>query len=282
MRQKAITDLEQLSDKEFFLEVSQGLELILENSLVIESNTKYLEKQKKVRGARILRAIAEEEASKFLILIDAVRCPKKPEEIFSRQLKRFNEHLAKGIYVRSCYWRHGWFNEIQEAIDLERKEYYLDGPLDVDWIFRNEILSRRESILYVDYIEFEGKHKWQSPTESDKVIEDVFGLAKSTIFSLILAMKDSGLTNPESLSIIAKKWRKLKMTEEYQWKDLSKEIDETLTELKNAGLLVHKPEGCYKIIKDNWYYPLYSLDLKIEEVKQSDLREIRKNWSPGF
>jgi hypothetical protein len=49
-----------------------------------------------------LKLFVEEEAAKFHILLDAVRCPREPADRFSRQLGYFNQHPVKGLYAE-CY-----------------------------------------------------------------------------------------------------------------------------------------------------------------------------------
>ena len=57
---------------------------------------------------------------------------------------------------------------MRRLVDILRREFYLDGPNDVDWIFRNQILDSRESRLYVDLIaDEEGRLTWTSPADRD-------------------------------------------------------------------------------------------------------------------
>ena len=105
MKHRAIKNLIQLNSKDFTKEVSVGLEIIYESCLALHKSSLTLKKNKEYRGARIIESLANEEAAKFLILIDAIRCPNKEQKILSRQLEKFNEHLAKGIYAKMCSWR---------------------------------------------------------------------------------------------------------------------------------------------------------------------------------
>ena len=47
------------------------------------------------------------------------------------------------------------------------RAYYLAGPNDVDWIFRNQLLSSREDGLYVDYVRYEDGAAWSTPAGRD-------------------------------------------------------------------------------------------------------------------
>lgn len=96
MRARAIKDLSQLSDTAFFLEAAEGLEHIISNARRLYDSAVVLAEAKHGHGYRVLMSLSEEEASKFLILVDAMRCPRQPADRFSNQLARFNDHLAKG------------------------------------------------------------------------------------------------------------------------------------------------------------------------------------------
>lgn len=57
--------------------------------------------------------------------------------------------------------------EAKRHVDRERRTLYLDGPNDIDWIFRNDITQRREEAMYLDYVayrdHFHDEHVWYSP-----------------------------------------------------------------------------------------------------------------------
>lgn len=203
MRPKAIRDLVQLTDKEFFEQISIGFEYVLKNAVRINQDAQLLREQERPNGCRILSGLAEEEAAKCLILLDAVRCPRDPPDTLSNQLGRFNDHLAKGLYAEACSWKPTDFKEIRSYVDNERNEFYLDGPNDVDWIFRNRIIANREETIYVDYAaDDHGNHYWQNPNE-DKFLLSV----TPNMLSLAQSFSAAGCTTPEALRIIADFWR---------------------------------------------------------------------------
>ena len=146
MRPRATKDLAQLTDSAFLAEVAEGLGLIIANARRLYASATVLAEAKRFHGARVLQALSEEEASKHLILLDAVRCPRQPSDRFASQLGRFNDHLAKGLYARACLLRPGTLGQLQEYLDHYRVDFYLDGPNDVDWIFRNEVIHHREEV----------------------------------------------------------------------------------------------------------------------------------------
>jgi hypothetical protein len=154
MRTRAIADLASSADAELFESVSEGLRLVAENARSFGSAVPTLAEAGNLRGANLMLEIAKEEGAKYLILLDAIRCPRSPQHLLPNQLRRFNDHLAKGIYADTAWWRPVTFSDVREYVDQERVEYYLEGPHDVDWIFRNEILQRREERMYVDFRSF--------------------------------------------------------------------------------------------------------------------------------
>lgn len=281
MRVKAICDLNQLSDKDLFKEVSEGMSCIIENSTKIYSDARKLIEKRGHRGYQILRNVASEEAAKFMILLDAIRCDRPSSDEFSKQLKKFNDHLAKGIYAEYYEIKPADFKEVLRWVDNERQEYYLDGPNDVDWIFHNWTLQQREERIYVDYMENDGEHQWLSPERYDTMLESrlSFELVPKVI-QLSATLYSLGISKPKALELIASKWRPIKMDDSFSWQDLRTLNKETLEELENKRLLENSNESTKRDIIDNWLFPIYSIKIRIVEVNKKKLREIQENWSP--
>lgn len=285
MRPKAIADLAQLSNEDFFKSVARGLDHIGENVLKIMEDANRLEQAQGVRGVHILTTMASEEAGKFLILMDAVRCPRDDPKRFVAQLRRFNDHLAKGIYAESCEGLMGSFGSHREWIDDERKEYFLDGPNEVDWIFRNEILQRREQSLYVDYVDLDGDHNWWSPHDQNRYLGgerrgEPLPLRLPRSVRLVKAMTEVGFVAPEALAVIAAQWRGIILPDDFQHFHLHALNADTLKRLDGAGLLRrHEPSTRSDII-EIWPFPLHSLDLSIIKVDQRTLKAAQDRWSP--
>jgi len=280
VKAKAIRDLLQLSDPDFLSEVSVGLRHILNSAIRLERDAELLAENGRIRGHRILLGMAEEEAAKFLILLDAVRCPRVPSnKQISRHLGGFYDHVAKGIYAEACYLRPATFGELANWIENSRQKFFLDGPNDVDWIFRNRILQEREEAIYVDYVATDEDHLWIRPSE------DGFGFAyigPPPVVRLAQALSDSGCTSPEALASIAEFWRPVKMTEDYHWATLRDLNYETLEELDDQNLLREQPQEVYSTIVNKWPFPLYSLELKLASVDQAVLREKQRQWVPDW
>jgi AbiV family abortive infection protein len=214
MRPRAASSLAALSDRKFLELLAEGLALLAEHVHKLESSVELLERDKQVRGAVPLRALAEEEAAKFLILLDAVRCPRKPQ-MRVRQLDRFHNHLAKGLYVEVYDSSPADYGEVRRYVDMLRKSHYLDGPNDVDWVFRNSVVAKREERLYVDYMEDDGGSRWHSPSSWDDI-----GLRyRSTVIRLVAAMATAGFASVAGLGCVAPLWRDLELKDSLHRRD---------------------------------------------------------------
>lgn len=142
---RRITRLCQLSDDEFLSRIADGMNLIVENARTYFSAAKALVGHQPGRVVDHLRLTAEEEAAKVLILLDAVRCPRGPDtqQLRSRTLKYFSNHLARGIYAWYACNRPATFEEASRIV-LQAAQSYYDGPDDYEFEHRNWILSNRE------------------------------------------------------------------------------------------------------------------------------------------
>jgi hypothetical protein len=281
MKTKAIKDLCRLPDKQLFEMVSKGLSLIVDNAHHIEQDSHILTAKKRPQGYKILQSFAAEEAAKFFILIDAVRCPRQPAKVFSRQLSYFDQHLAKGIYSYYFWLRPHDFGKVREWIESETKEYYLDGPEGFDWIFRNEIIRKREEIIYVDFVESDGQNYWTSP--GDYRVRPILPIGPASeipVLKLARLVHGLGCTTPGGLEQIAKLWRKVSMKDDFDWKKLREMNIHTLRVLENQDLFSKTPpQETTSFIVDRWLFPLYSLDLGKVKVDKNELREIQEKMA---
>ncbi|MBN2286559.1 MAG: AbiV family abortive infection protein [Tissierellales bacterium] len=277
MKIKAINDLCQVSDEKLFSQVSEGMKLVIENCSHLYSDANYLLDNNRYRGYQVIKNIALEESAKFMILFDAIRCERLNNENFSKQLKRYNDHLPKGIYSEYYNIRPATYKEVIDWVNSQRYEYYLDGPSDVDWIFYNSILFNRENRMYVDYVEMDGTYQWITPENHS----DEWSVSTTipSIIPLTIDMFLLGYSKPESLKEIASIWRPIVFSEEFHWQDLLALNRQTLDILKEKSLLENINETKEKNIIYHLLFPLHSIELK-KKVDKDELREIQKNWSP--
>lgn len=278
MRLKAIRDLAQLSDKNLFMEVANGLTLVIKNLSRLCTAFETLMAAEQCHASRIIRMVAQEEAAKFLILIDAIRCPRNPSKRFIAHLGKFNDHLAKGLYARACNWRPATLDELQKHLDFFRQELYLDGPNDVDWIYYNDILQERTDVLYVDYVAPDEGHHWSDPSQLENSIR--FVPSESEVIKISKALFEVGVASHEGLKIVAEIWRGAAIEPTTHWSEIRRLNIKTLRTLMKRGLLQNESQDMLSLITDMWPFPMYGVDLSIKRVMVDDLRQRQMAWNP--
>lgn len=275
----AVDDLLQLSDDQLFEEVSVGITHIVDHARSLESLAVRLVEMGEGRGAAVIRGLANEESAKVLILVDLVRCPCDDRKARKRTLAAFRDHLAKAIYSDACNWNRCSYLEVTSAVERERCPYYLDGPNDVDWIFENSALGRRQSQMYVDYVQditvADGEHHWVSPLCD---VPDA-GYNDSTPTSLIVAraLHRVGMTTPEGLAVVASLWRGFEPQPQHTWQERVERNADTLVNLVEAGQYEQRDGDSEKAVCHHWSFPLWQLDLVRPSKKptKADLRRQR-------
>jgi AbiV family abortive infection protein len=232
------------------------LAAIFENATRIAASVQILAREKQYRGSKILKAMSDEEAAKYLILMDAIRCPRKPEKRLSDHLNKFNHHLAKGIYADACAWRPVDLSEVRQHIESECQKYYLDGPNDIDWVFENWIIRQREEAFYVDYLEYDKTHEWISPERYEAVSSGFFFSSESPAIKLVRALHEVGVCKPKSLKVVAELWRTLPFTDQSKHDELRDYNIKTLQKLREEGQLNNGNEDAHGRIVEFWLFPL--------------------------
>lgn len=272
MRPRAVPSLASMKDDELFKSLADGMTLLAEHARSVEVAARALEPAH-VRGAAPLRALAEEEAAKFLILLDAARCPRKPPGALAAHLKRFSNHLARGLYVEAYEGRPADLGEVRKYVDLLRRSHYLDGPNDVDWIFRNSVLAQREERLYVDLVEYEEEARWFSPSRLD----DIHLLDWSTALRLVDAAERLGFATSLGLQRVAGIWRGVDLDDSTHWLTARDLNHQTVGSLEDAGVSERATQADARLAVDHWLFPLYSLDMSPVEVSLEELRQLRES-----
>ena len=237
MKHRAIKDLNQLRDAELFQEISVGLDKIYENCIELISSSRHLIENKKYRASRIIEAVSKEEAAKYLILIDALRCPRKDQKNMTRQLAKFNDHMAKGVYAELCSWRPSSYKELCKYIETELNEYFLDGPMGIDWIFRNSIISKREEAFYVDYLQHDEEHSWLTPQSHDSISKYGFLNSNPAIIKMVKAIHNIGISKVDSIKIFSVFWRDFEFDSSTHYQEFKKANLECLESLDKKNLL---------------------------------------------
>ncbi len=282
MRVRSIRLLAGVPEEQFIALTAVGLDLIAEHVAELELAASTLVSSCRWRGSEAIRVVSEEEAAKFLILLDAVRCDRRWQARKSDQLERFNKHLVKGIYAKTSDIRPASYGEVLSYIDHLRRSHYLDGPNDVDWIFRNDIEAAREARLYIDYVDTDEGPRWQSPQANDEVAS-MFGSVPGTssVVELVAAMKRAGFADPSGLQLVAKIWRGFDPQPATHWTEVAQLNNQTLLELAEAGLTAPDFSNAdARCVVNTWSFPLHGADLSAIKINPDALREQQRNWSP--
>jgi hypothetical protein len=277
MKARATAALARLPDGEFIEAMARGLALITEWIESLERWATHLE-ENHAGGAEVLRVVADEEAAKYLILVDAVRCPRRFQKERVRQLKRCHRHIEKGIYAEACNYSAPTYKELLGYIEHMRLSHYLDGPNDVDWIFRNVVEARREERLYVDYVEGDDGQEWWTPARFDRTPR---WSSDSSAVRVARSLTRAGFGDPAGLQIVADIWRTFEVNDETTYTQLLEVINETVQRLQAAGVFQADYGGHdHSVIVDSWQFPLYLADLAEIRVDLEELRERQRNWTP--
>jgi AbiV family abortive infection protein len=267
MRPRATSKLASLPEDKLMPILAEGLPLIAEHVAALTNSAEHQAGLSAVRGANAIQVVATEEAGKYLVLLDAVRCARASQKIKARQLQRFGDHLAKGIYAKVTDWSPATFGEILGYIDQLRQSHYLDGPSDMDWIFRNEIEAEREELLYIDYVETDEGDRWVSPQQW----RDSLGVSYTPdAIRLIAAMNRAGFAKPETLSIIVDVWDGFIPSADTHWQVVRNLNVRTLNRMSAAGIDIELEDA--RMICDRWPFPLHHADLQLIRVDPEDLR----------
>ncbi|HVY78541.1 MAG TPA: hypothetical protein VG898_08560 [Solirubrobacterales bacterium] len=270
----------QLPRRERPARIAEGLELLVAQVATLEEDLSLLAEAKRWRGLDILSAQADEEAAKALILLDFIRMDQGDDEALARQLGYFSEHLARCIYVEMAEMSPADFAEVKRLVDPMRASHYLDGPSDVDWIFRNQLLARREESLYVDYVREEEGERWVTPAANDVFM---YPPPMARVRRLVGSFHRLGVMSVEGLALVASHWSSVTLQEQTHWQEIlpvnraiveeliDKDLVTAQATSEDAGLAIH-----------HWPFPMGSLDLSKEKVDVSELEAQRASWQPDY
>lgn len=249
------------------------MQLLVEHIGQLRAGTNHLIAAGQTRTAAILDLFAAEEAAKVLILLDLVRMRWRDQNNVNRQISYFSSHVARGIYSRLVEYNLGHFGEARDHVERLREDRYLDGPTDVDWIFRNEIETDREELLYVDYVAYEEDARWVSPASHD----DYRGQRLDQGVQLVQAMDRLGILSTAALDCLASfAWAEIDR-EYYSYAEQRQETLGFLKTLDAAGLVSPNPASeDVELVLERWQFPLHSLDLKQRKVPDEELESQRQ------
>jgi len=258
--------------------VSEGLTLIAAHVTDLQDSIATLAAAKQPAGIAAVSAPTDEEAAKYLILVDAIRCDPKDRKTLSSQLKRACQHLAKGIYAEVTGMSPADLNEVRRISSGMRQSHYLDGPMDVDWIFRNDLIERREGSLYVDYVVSDDDAWWHAPNADRMFLHG----DPTPVVRLVASMTRAGVASEDGLRVVAGVWRGFVPEGETHWQEIRSRNSRTLRSLEERGLVSEDfSERDARIFVNEWTFPLHHEDLSMIQINLDELRDKQARWTPG-
>lgn len=233
-------------------------------------SVEHLSKAGQESGAAALHGICLEESAKVLILLDIART--RDQRVARKGCDYFYLHLPRLIYANVHASNPADFGEIEQAVAWLRPSHYLDGPNDVDWIWRNDLLRTRENALYVDYEETEDGYMWTGGG-TDQLYPNTVAVR------LVLAMKYSGLLTERGVHAAASVWGRGEFDSSTRWEFCANKALEVLAAtLPSGAVRSEKLASALHLIREKWTFPLLSLNLKEEPVAMATLRERQDHY----
>lgn len=260
--------------------IAKGLELLAEHVGALRDDLVHMQEVGRSRSAAVIDGLASEEAAKMLILLDVVRMGWTDVEAVREQLKCLHNHLARGIYGKVVAGRPADLAEVRGYTESLRRSLYLDGPNDVDWIFRNSVDSEREENLYVDYVTYEGGSFWTTPATRTDLTSAAWPDMVSTVIDLALSLHRFGCTSEKGLKIIAKEWGGVAVEDDTHWSEIEAINKKILQQLDASGLCNNDlTQADVRLALEHWTFPLGGVDLTPIKVTVTELQDERDNWA---
>lgn len=285
MKPKQLGLLAQVKRNERFSIIAEGLHRIAENVEALTADVKVLNDNERYRAGGILTSVAAEEAAKAMMLLDLARIGWDNNETTAEVLRWWYNHLARGLYIRAYEGKPASLSEVRGYLDFYRRERYLDGPNDVDWIFHNEVSRHRESPLYVDYLQNEdGTGSWASPADYASLHLDGFSSPphEPMIIGVLSSMSAVGLLTVNGLKAIRQVWDGVEVDDETHWTvvaDLNRATMENLY-CNPPPTLPTDPArvAALRLVVNRWVFPLTGLNMSETKVSLQELARQREDW----
>lgn len=217
------------------------------------------------RESGVLRGLAAEESAKALILIDAVRCPRhRAPSRLGAILGSFYSHLARLIYAGSVLFPLVNVRQLQEHVDLQRKDYY-SKEAGGEATLPNQHLYHREGLLYTDVLAGEsGELSWSDPFEIIRSTDSVASKEISQLsLQLVEAMATLGIFSLQGLKATSEVWGKVEFAGPEGHLDAAELVQELVDRLVREDLPMEgSVDPHLQTLLDYWRLPMYNLNFK--------------------
>lgn len=217
-------------------------------------------------SARLTYNAGREEAGKFLALVDLYRAPQAGQGTVAKHVRRCGNHLAKLLYAQIADYSIASQGELVRAVDRHRQGLYLDGPMDFDFIFRNDLISEREHALYVDLVDSEGELEWWGPRQ-----ERGMPLPVPPCMRLVKSIVAVGVVSHEGLMALSNVWGDFDPMADSHCSDWIARTREALIALPQSAKQVDNWSNHSGFVANRWPMPMVELeldeiDLTVEEM----------------
>ena len=276
MKTRQFQQLAGLSKEHRVEKVLEGLQATGANVLALTENLEKCNDARAFRAAQLVYNAGREEAGKFLILIDTWRAPSASQDQISRQFNRAGDHLSKLLYAQMADYSIATQKELLSAINTHRRGLYLDGPNDFDWIFRNDLLTERESAMYVDLVEAEGSLEWWAPRD--------YGMSVTVPFSMRLVgrLLETDLVTEGGLSRLQEAWADFDPVEDSHCSKWAERNAKALSAFPDRNVDGPRLNSDASFVARRWPMPMVALDLTMTKVTEEEMialrDEIYESW----
>ena len=259
--------------------LSRGLPVILASAQSLWRGSRNLEKEMP-REAEVLRILAEEEAARALVLMDAVRCPDHLVAARMGDIVRWSyDHLARLIYAEATSWKPATVGELRTYVDRERKSHYLEGYAG-EYIVPNWCLYRREGLLYAD-IEAgeEDELSWSDPAQS-VLVASADGTKRLPPRSLVHAeaLASLGVFTPAGLRATSEIFGQVEFIDQVERmyaRELGKRLFTRLVKEKLPAEEATDKQA--SVLVYEWQMPMYNLEFSMLPVSMDEFEAEREN-----
>ena len=269
---KQATELCRMGHKKRLKFLAEGLPVIQESA---EGYWKAsLQLREFPREAEVLSGYAVEEAAKILVLLDAVRCPKRlvPKHI-GKIVGWFYNHLARLIYAEATGWRPTDVTELRTYVEELRKSHSVEGVVG-EVILPNLSLFMRESQLYADIACAEGGDPyWSAPSSVDMGMSSF----EPPALTLTKAMSALGMFSAIGLTATSEVWGATTFcASEDRWAALSLTRQLVNRLVEQGSPTRSATDEHFSALFDLWQLPMYDFDLKLINVPLQELKDLQE------
>jgi AbiV family abortive infection protein len=123
MNPRRMHQIRNLPEAQRFQVMAEGLVMMHEHIEYLNQDFEVLCEQGRFRSAAILRAFADEEAAKVMILLDVARAGWGNHQRVEKLLKQaIYHHLSRGLYVRVYEGRPASMQEVREFVNPDARK----------------------------------------------------------------------------------------------------------------------------------------------------------------